>query len=173
MDIEIATKPLLAATCKDINKNANETRAHRWRFNLGTGECSESPMSESILEFPMINGRHAGRKHRYSYNIRGVDGLFAFNGLVKHDMDTGRETRVEFPQGVYISETVMAPRAGSKAEDDGYLLTYTSDVIHDLSEWWILDAANPTDEPIARVRLPERIASGTHATWAPASDINR
>ena len=151
--------------------NANETMAHRWIFNMKTGECREQPMSDSIVEFPMINGRHAGRRHRYSYNARGIDGLFAFDGLVKHDLDTGVEQLVEFPPGTYVSETVMAPRVGSTAEDDGYLLTYTSDTINNLSECWILDAANPTTEPVAKIRLPEKISSGTHATWAPRSDL--
>ena len=151
--------------------NANETMAHRWIFNMKTGVCREQPMSDSIVEFPMINGRHAGRRHRYSYNARGIDGLFAFDGLVKHDLDTGVEQLVEFPPGTYVSETVMAPRLGSTAEDDGYLLTYTSDTINNLSECWILDAADPTTEPLAKIRLPEKISSGTHATWAPRSDL--
>ena len=151
--------------------NANETMAHRWIFNMKTGACREQPMSDSIVEFPMINGRHAGRRHRYSYNARGIDGLFAFDGLVKHDLDTGVEQLVEFPAGTYVSETVMAPRLGSTAEDDGYLLTYTSDTINDLSECWILDASDPTTEPVAKIRLPEKISSGTHATWAPRSDL--
>ena len=151
--------------------NANETMAHRWIFNMKTGVCREQPMSDSIVEFPMINGRHAGRRHRYSYNARGIDGLFAFDGLLKHDLDTGVEQLVEFPPGTYVSETVMAPRVGSTAEDDGYLLTYTSDTINNLSECWILDAADPTTEPLAKIRLPEKISSGTHATWAPRSDL--
>ena len=65
----------------------------------------------------------------------------------------------------------MAPRLGSTAEDDGYLLTYTSDTINDLSECWILNATDPTTEPVAKIRLPEKISSGTHATWAPRSDL--
>jgi carotenoid cleavage dioxygenase-like enzyme len=41
----------------------------------------------------------------------------------------------------------------------------------DLSECLIFDAANIGDGPIARVRLPERVSSGTHSTWAPGSAI--
>jgi carotenoid cleavage dioxygenase len=119
----------------------------------------------------MINGRHAGRRHRYSYNALGEPGLFAFRGLLKHDLDTGVEEVVELADGVFASETVMAPRDGSTAEDDGYLLTFSSDVVNDCSECLVLDAARPTDEPVARIRLPERIASGTHATWAPLAQL--
>jgi len=164
-----------------LDLNVLESRAHRWRFNLKTGACTEQSMSETCLEFPMINQRRAGRRHRYSYNAKSAEGLFAFDGLVKHDLDTGDEQRVNFEPGEFVSETVMAPRdtIGSRsdgqddgqAEDDGYLLTFTTDVNNDRSDCLILDAANPTSEPIARIRLPERICSGTHATWAPASSL--
>ena len=119
----------------------------------------------------MINGRHAGRRHRYSYNARCVEGLFAFDGLVKHDLDTGAETVIEFDDGVFVSETPMAPRDGSRAEDDGYLVTFASDVVNDRSECLIFDAAAPEDGPVAAIELPERIASGTHSTWAPADSL--
>jgi len=154
-----------------LDMNVLESRAHRWRFNLATGETREEELSETCLEFPMVNGRHAGRRHRYSYEARCAQGLFAFDALVKRDVDAGTEEIVEFADGVFISETVMAPSDGSTAEDDGYLLTYTSDVVNDRSECLIFDAACPTDGPVARIALPERITSGTHATWAPAADL--
>ena len=154
-----------------LDMNVLQARSHRWRFNLKTGETREESLSERCAEFPMINGRHAGRRHRYSYECRCSHGMFTFDGLIKHDIDAGTEELVEFPEGVFLSETVMAPRDGSTAEDDGYLLTFTSDVRNDLSECLVLDAANPGAGPLARIRLPERISSGTHATWAPAGDL--
>jgi carotenoid cleavage dioxygenase-like enzyme len=153
-----------------LDMNTLQARAHRWRFNLVTGECHEESMSETCTEFPMINGRHAGRRHRYSYNAVCAPHLFAFNGLVKHDLDQGTEEVLMFDEGVFVSETVMAPKVGSIAEDDGYLVTFTSDLNTDSSECLILDAAHPLDSPVARIRLPERIASGTHSTWAPATN---
>jgi carotenoid cleavage dioxygenase len=44
-------------------------------------------------------------------------------------------------------------------------------MVNDESHCEIFDAADPTVGPIARVKLPERISSGTHATWAPASQL--
>jgi carotenoid cleavage dioxygenase-like enzyme len=41
----------------------------------------------------------------------------------------------------------------------------------DLSECLVFDAHDITTGPIARVRLPERVSSGTHSTWAPGSMI--
>lgn len=154
-----------------LDMNVLDTRPHRWRFNMVTGETREESLSDRCTEFPMVNGRHVGRPYRYAYSARCVPGLFAFDGLVKHDFDAGTEELVEFDEGVFLSETVMAPRVGSNAEDDGYLITFTSDMVNDRSECIILDAARPHDDPVARIRLPERISSGTHSTWAPLSDI--
>ncbi len=142
-----------------------QARAHRWRFDLRTGACREERLSDRIQEFGMINGRYGGRKNRFAYNALPAEGWFGFEGVIKMDLDAGTEQVVALPEGVYASETVMAPREGSRAEDDGYLVTFTMDVNHDRSECWIFDAANPGPDPIARVALPERICSGTHAFW--------
>lgn len=113
----------------------------------------------------MINGRYAGLRHRYSYNALPAEGWFGFEGLIKRDFERDVEDVLRLPEGTYCSETAMAPRVGSRAEDDGYLVTFTLDVPNDRSECWILDAAHPTAGPLAKIALPERIASGTHAFW--------
>lgn len=141
------------------------TKAHRWRFNLKTGETREEHLSETIQEFGMINSQYAGQKYRYSYNALPANGWFGFEGLIKQDLETGNEEVLRLPEGTYASETVMAPRNGSQAEDDGYLVTFTMDVVNDKSECLVLDAANPTGGVVARISLPERICSGTHAFW--------
>jgi carotenoid cleavage dioxygenase len=146
-------------------------RAHRWRFNLITGQTKEEDLSDRTMEFGMINGRFAGRPYRYAYNATGVPGRFLFDGVVKHDLETGRETRYAFGDGVYGSEAPMAPRVGARAEDDGYLVTFVTDMNEDRSECLVFDAADIAVGPIARVRLPERICSGTHACWAPSSAL--
>lgn len=119
----------------------------------------------------MINGRHGGRPYRHTYSARCTPGLFAFDALIKHNVETGHEELVEFPAGTYISETVMAPRVGSTGEDDGYLITFTTDMENDRSECVVLDAAQPSAGPVCSIRLPERISSGTHATWAATADL--
>ena len=96
------------------------------------GETKEESLSDRIMEFGMVNGAVAGRPHRYSYNVTGEPGWFLFDGLVKHDLHTGREVRYAFGDGVFGSETPFAPRPGATAEDDGYLVTFTTDVGRDL-----------------------------------------
>ena len=150
-----------------------QARLHRWRFNLVTGEVREEQLTDSISEFGMINPDYAGRAHRYTYAATGKPSWFLFDGLLKHDLHTGREERFAFDDGVYGSETAMAPRSGGTAEDDGYLITLTTDMNTDASYCLVFDAARVADGPVCTLGLPERISSGTHSTWAAGSELPR
>lgn len=107
----------------------------------------------------MINPNIAGVDYLYSYNMTGRPDWFLFDG-VKHDVRTGREERHSFGDGVFGSETPFAPRPNATAEDDGYLVTFTTDTNRDRSECLIFDAANLTDGPVARVRLATLVDAG-------------
>jgi carotenoid cleavage dioxygenase len=146
-----------------------QTRLHRWRFNMATGATKEETLSDRIMEFPMVNARYAGRPYRYSYNMTTAPGWFLFDGIVKVDHQTGVEERYAFGEGRFGSETPFAPRVGAVDEDDGYLVTFVTDTNDNSSECLVLDARDITAGPIARVRMPERISSGTHACWSPGA----
>ena len=156
-----------------------QARLHRWRLNLKTGATTEEPLSDTISEFGMINPNHNGEPYRYAYAATGKPGWFLFDGLVRHDVATGNEQRITFGEGVYGSETAMAPRAGteggigSRGEDDGYLVTLTTDMNDDASYCLVFDAARLEDGPVCKIALPERISSGTHSTWVAGSELRR
>lgn len=173
---EYNPSPLVAADA-DINTKmfrfldlyALESRPYRWRLNMRTGAVHEGPLSDTVTEFGMINGHNLGRPYRYVYSAMPVRGWFLFEGIIKHDVLSGREEKFRFGDGIYGSEAVMAPRLGAVAEDDGYLITFTTNLVNDCSECLIFDAQNVPDGPIAAITLPERISSGTHSCWADAS----
>lgn len=150
-----------------------QTRLHRWRFDLTTGTTREESLTGSVTEFGMINPSRAGRDYRYAYAATGKPGWFLFDGLVKHDLRTGTEERFAFDDGVYGSETAMAPRMNGTAEDDGYLVTITTDMNADASYCLVFDAARVGEGPVCKIQLPERVSSGTHSTWAPGSELRR
>ena len=150
-----------------------QTRLHRWRLNLRTGTASEETLSDTVSEFGVINAAHAGEPYRYSYAAIGKPGWFLFDGLVRHDVKTGAEQRFGFGDGVYGSETAMAPRVGSRGEDDGYLVTLTTDMNADASFCLVFDAGRLDDGPVCKLQLPERISSGTHSTWVAGSALRR
>ncbi len=148
-------------------------KPHRWRMNLKTGATSEGHLSDRISEFGMINPKHGGLPYRYAWSATNKPGWFLFNGLLRTDVETGDVQEYRLPDGVFLSETPMAPRDGSTAEDDGYLVTYTTDMNNDRSECLVFDASDITAGPVARVGLPARIAFGTHSTWAAGSSVTR
>ena len=69
------------------------------------------------------------------------------------------------------SEAPFVPRIGATSEDDGYLVTFITDVIADRSECVLIDAQKIEEGPVCRIFLPERICSGTHSVWAHGEDI--
>lgn len=150
-----------------------QSRLHRWRLNLVTGQVKEEQLSDSITEFGMMNADFATKDYRYAYAATGKPGWFLFDGLVRHDLKTGTEEKFSFGDNVYGSETAVAPKVGSKGEDDAYLVTLTTDMNADASYCLVFDAARVGDGPVCKLKLPERISSGTHSTWAAGSELRR
>lgn len=145
---------------------ALSAKLHRWRFNLKTGATREQRLSDRVVEFGTINQRYAARPYRYIYSAVGQEGLFQFKGLIKHDLHTGEYQELKLAPGEFASEAPFAPRPGATDEDDGYLLTFTINEAKGISECLIIDAKHFDQGPICRIRLPHKISSGTHSTWA-------
>jgi len=148
-----------------LDSNVLEPKPYRWRLNIRTGAVKEEFIHDRITEFGTVNANYAGRPYRYTYSTTAKPGAFLFDGLMRTDVTTGATEDYRFGDGVYGSEAPFAPRRGSTAEDDGYLVTFITDMNRNSSECLVLDASRIADGPIARVRLPERISSGTHSHW--------
>jgi len=158
---------------KMVDIHAMGARPHRWRFDLRTGATREESLGDDISEFPVVNGRYGGRRHHLTWAMTARPGWFLFDGLLRLDVEGGAPQRFRCDDGVYLSEAHVAPRPGGSAEDDGWLVTITTDVGRDASEVWLFDAARVADGPIARLALPERVCHGTHACWAPGAALAR
>ena len=145
---------------------------YRWRFNLVTGATREELIDDRNSEFPSIASPWRARRSRWSYNVTFAKvPTVRFDGLVKYDTDTGASSGYSFGPGRYGSESPFAPRAGATAEDDGYLLSFVHDEREQVSELVILHAQHLAGGPIARVRLPQRIPAGFHATWVDGAQL--
>ncbi|MCA9628463.1 MAG: carotenoid oxygenase family protein [Myxococcales bacterium] len=158
-----------------IDLHTLRTHLTRWRLDLGTGKVTTERLDERISEFPMIHGRYGGRRHRYVYAMTSKPGWFLFNGLLKHDLERRETQSYEFPEGVFASESPFAPRSESldpSLEDAGHVVTLVTDTVHDRSECQIFDAKAISRGPVARLRLPERISSGTHSFFVPTWDLS-
>lgn len=149
-----------------------DAQLYSWRFNLKTGRCKEGPLDDASTEFPTIALSHTGIRSRYCYNAHlSDDPTLLFDGLFKYDLAHGGVERHWFGEGRYGSEAPFVPRVGARSEDDGYLVSFVHDMREDRSEVLILDAANISDEPLARILLPRRVPLGFHATWVDATEL--
>jgi carotenoid cleavage dioxygenase-like enzyme len=149
-----------------LDEHSMKPKLHRWRFNLKTGEVKEAHLDDRILEFGTFNQGVAGQKGRYLYSTTAKPGWFLFTGLVKHDLQSGQSWRLDFGANRYGSEAPFARRTGATDEDDGYLVSFVTDLDADRSECVVIDAKDLEAGPICRIILPHRISSGTHACWA-------
>ncbi len=154
-----------------LDMHRQETRMHRWRFNLKTGQTREEDLDDEVTEFPMINGRHKGRANRFVYTAHMVPGYWLLDGLKKYDLQTGKTQSWHCPPGCYVSESPFAPRVGAQDEDDGYVLTFMTDAGNRRAECVIFDAKAIDRGPLCRVELPGFIPLGAHAYWMPMSDL--
>ena len=165
--------PAVGKMMANIDENSFKSKLHRWRFNLKTGQVKEQHLCDRILEFGTFNQRYAGKPSRFHYSTWSKPGWFLFSGLVKHDLQTGETWELPFGEERYGSEAPFAPRTNAKDEDDGYLVSFITDMLEDRSECILVDAKNISAGPVCRIILPHRISSGTHATWADGPELRK
>ena len=144
---------------------------HRLRVDPASGALEDQPIAGLPVEFPRVNPTFDGRATRFTYAPTrttpptGRTAVPAFNALARLDAECGRVRLHDFAAGE-VGEAVFAPRAGGGAgEDDGYLLLFVYDPTRDGSDFVILDAADPSRDPVAVVRLPRRVPHGLHGSW--------
>ncbi len=85
--------------------------------------------------------------------------------LVRIDAVSGEVMPIDLGPGRTSGEWVMVPRADDADEDDGWLMALVHDAATDRTELCVLPAADPSDGPIARVLLPNRVPAGFHGNW--------
>jgi carotenoid cleavage dioxygenase-like enzyme len=139
---------------------------HRWQFNLKTGAVQEEAIDDRPCEFPRINEHYLGRQTRYGYAGNSAPtSMPKFDGLLKFDLDNHYIEMHHFGTGRYGGEGVFVPKPGAIAEDDGWLMTFVHDETEDTSELVVISTQAMTDEPIARIPIPQRIPYGFHGAW--------
>ncbi len=137
----------------------------RWTVDLSGGKVVEERLDDTAQEFPRVDERVVGRRHRYGYAV-------AFSGttadtLIRHDVVAGTSTRRHFGAGANIAEFVFVPDTADSAEDRGTLMGFVFDPSSGRSDLMLLDSQ--TLETVAAVHLPARVPAGFHGNWAPVA----
>jgi carotenoid cleavage dioxygenase len=138
---------------------------HRWTIDAATGAATEQPLDDCIAEFPRIDDRRTGRRHRYGYAVAQADP--DAGAILRYDLDLGATQHMSVGDGRFPSEAVFVAGA-SEREDDGHLITFVYDVVRDQSDLVILDAGEPDRPPVATIHLGRRVPFGFHGNWFPA-----
>jgi carotenoid cleavage dioxygenase-like enzyme len=144
----------------------------RWTIDLSGGTVSEEQIDDHIQEFPRIDDRFKGSRHRYGFSVElrpEETGALAGPALLRHDFDTRRTESHDFGPGRETGEAVFVPRTADAPEGDGWLMSLVYDRTTDRSELAVIDTADFTGEPVATVQLPTRVPHGFHATWITGS----
>jgi carotenoid cleavage dioxygenase len=151
---------------------------YEWRLNLRTGQTRERVIDDIInQEFPVINSWMQGYKTRYTWNVlmgrsnRAEDPRFC--GFVRYDLEKDRCTTYHEGAHKWFSEAPFAPADNWKQEDDGYLVGFMWDDQAKASFVTVFDARDITRGPVARIRLPQRVPNGFHATWVSGERLKR
>jgi len=140
-------------------------RLERWVLNPTARTASISVIDETANEFPRHRGSLSTKPYRYGYTVAFSEHDRAGWPTLKHDLETGTRSEFDHGPGRAAGEPVFVARAGSTAEDDGWLLTFVHDVANDTAELVVLDAQDFDRGYVAKVKLPQRIPYGFHGNW--------
>jgi carotenoid cleavage dioxygenase len=135
----------------------------RWTVDLADGKVRESRFDDRGQEFPRVDERRIGKRHRYGYAPVG-EVVFG-NTVLKHDFLRNSTQSRCFGTEKEVGEFIFHPSSPDAAEDDGALLGYVYDRSTDRSELAILDAHTLQD--IASIKLPHRVPAGCCGSWVP------
>lgn len=137
----------------------------RWIVDLDAGKIREERVCDRAQEYPRIDERLVGHRHRYGYLVQADLVGAPTDTLLKHDLAHGTTRTRSFGRGKQIGEFVFEPNGPDSAEDDGVLMGFVYDAATDRSDLVLLDAASL--ETIAQIHVPRRVPAGFHGSWSP------
>jgi carotenoid cleavage dioxygenase-like enzyme len=163
---------MLPEAARDPNyRDQNVARMHRWTIDLRGGGVRSTPLDDLAAEFPRVDERLVGRRHRFGYAAvrepsQDDGGLPFWSSVRKYDFERNRTETRAFGDRNGVGEPIFVPRGDAAAEDDGWVLALCYDEAANGSDFFILDARDIAGEPVARIRLPHRVPYGFHGNWA-------
>lgn len=157
------------------NDDSGRARLTRWTIDLAAGAVRSTTLDEVPGEFPRVDERVVGRRHRFGYQATRAPGqqdgyLAQFGAIRRYDLDRGQIVERVFAPGSGAGEPIFVPRRAGAAEDEGYVMTLVYDATRGASDFFILDARDIAGAPVAVVRLPHRVPYGFHGNWVPSAE---
>ncbi len=141
----------------------------RWTIAPGASKAQEQQLDDRTIEFPKIDDSRTGQRHDtvYALATHGTLTTGVFTELLKYDIRSGRVNSQDFEGLGVPSEFTMVSAGPDSSDDEGWLLGFVYDRTRDASDLVIFDAQCITGEPVAKIRLPQRVPQGFHGSWVP------
>jgi carotenoid cleavage dioxygenase len=144
----------------------------RWRIEPALGKVTSELLDDRAQEFPRVDERVVGRRHRFGYSagleIKDEAGFTVGSSLFKHDMMAGTSETRRLRGGA--GEAVFVPDGAQSGEDEGYVLSLVFDPERGATDLLVVAAQDFTGDPVAVVHLPVRVPFGFHGNWTPDTE---
>jgi len=128
--------------------------------------------TSTLAEFPKADPRFAGRARTLSFHTWGLAarrGLTSSpQGIAASNHRTGRVDHFDFGVRHLVEEPLFAPRPGSSAEGDGWLLATSLNLDAGVTELHAFDARRIADGPLATWRADVALPLTFHGAFAAA-----
>ncbi|GAB2827673.1 hypothetical protein GCM10022221_27430 [Actinocorallia aurea] len=140
------------------------TTLERWTADLRTGRLTRALLDDRSQDFPRVDERRTGLRHRYGYTMRLAPGVAEpADTLIRHDFLAATSQTRSFGRGTSIGEFVFEPAAPDAPEGHGYLMGLVTHLADDTTDLTLLDAE--TLATLATVHIPVRVPTGFHGNW--------
>jgi carotenoid cleavage dioxygenase-like enzyme len=127
-------------------------------------------LDDQPQEMPRMDERVTGHKFRYGYFSSRDQGM---STLIKRDFDAGTKESYAYGPGRFGMEAVFVPRTPDASEDDGWLMTYVTDMRTKTADVVILPAQDLQAGPVATIHIPHRVPIGFHGNWIPDAELEQ
>lgn len=155
-NIDVLTKPT------ELDSDIPAPELCRFVLSLADKKVTEEKMPISIAEFPIVNPKYMGKKHRYIWTQTYSDSI-GNEGFSRFDMKTQKQERWFAPNNHLVSEAIFVPNTNK--EHDGWILQLIQDCDIQQSYLAIFDAIDIGNDPIAKVWFDHPIPATFHGTF--------
>ena len=132
------------------------------------GTAAIEDAASGVAEFPRIDPRRTGRRHRAVFALAGDEGGdgWPLRRVARIDPERGEVDVWAYPPHQVPEEHVFVPR--SEAEGEGWLIGPFLDSARRAAGLNVFEASRVSDGPLWRGILPYPLPLGLHGIFAPA-----
>jgi all-trans-8'-apo-beta-carotenal 15,15'-oxygenase len=146
-------------------------RANFERLRMrANGKVERTRPANATLEFPRVMDGVFGKEPSRVYGVTWADDTPFLGAPIAIDLARGRVERHPIELGEFHGECVPVAKPGATSESDAWLLSIVLDARARRTELRILEAADVTAPPVARVALPHVVPFGFHGNFVPQPD---